>query len=294
MTMNVQRSLWLALPLALLFAVGCNDAAPTGQTAEPVAAAPAAAAPVAETGHRHGRHHFQGPARMLFRAARSLDLGDAQKATIQQLAQQLRGERGQRGEQGAARTALIEGVRAGSVDLARVESLQTASGQARQARREREATALNGLWAALQPDQRAAVVATVRERQAARAARWAAKKQEARAPGEWQANKLARLTNQLGLDTAQQSNVQALLAQGDHPTAAAMHAQHAQMKERNEALLTAFAGDAFDANKLDLSPAFAGKAAFGQHRAQFLAQLVPILRADQREKLASSMESERL
>jgi Spy/CpxP family protein refolding chaperone len=292
MKMNVQRSLWLALPLALVFAVGCNDATPTGQAAEPVAEAPAgAAAPAAEAGHHHKHHRHQGPARMLFRAARSLDLADGQRATIDQLAQQLRGERGAgRGQQGAARTALVEGVRAGNVDLAKVESLQAASGQAREAHREREAAALNGLWAALQPAQRTAVVASVREKMAQREARWANKKHQAKPAGEQQKERLARLTNQLDLDAAQQSTVQGLLA-AETPAPATMQARREETKQRNDALLTAFAGASFDAKQL-LAPAGEGRPAFGNQRAAFIAKLVPVLRADQREKLASSMEGE--
>jgi hypothetical protein len=292
--MNVQRTLWLALPLALLFPVGCNDNTGAGQSAEAVAAAPAAQeTPAAREGRHHGRHH-QDAAHMLFHAARALDLTDAQRSTIDQLSKQLRGGRGARGEQGAAHAALVEGVRAGNVDVARIESLQGAAGQARQAHLAREATALNGLWSTLQPAQRAAVVAQVREKLAERAARWEGRKHEARSAADWQKQKLAHLTSQLDLDAAQQASVEGILAKGEQPSPAAMQAHREEAKKRNDALLTAFAGDSFDATKLDLSPSTEGRMGFAHHRTEFLAQLVPVLRADQREKLASSMVSKRL
>jgi Spy/CpxP family protein refolding chaperone len=290
MKMNVQRSLWLALPIALLFPVGCNDATGAGQSAEAVAAAPAAQeTPAAREGRHHGRHHHQGPARMLFHAARSLDLTDAQRSTIDQLSQQLRGNRG--GDQGAARAALVEGVRAGNVDVTRVESLQATGGQARQAHQARESAALNGLWAALQPAQRLALVSQVREKQAERAERRAGHQHAA---GDWQKQKLAHLTTQLDLDAAQQVTVEGLLAKGERPSPAAMQAKREEAQKRNDALLTAFASDSFDAAKLAPSASPEGRMGFAQHRAEFLAQLVPVLRADQREKLASSMENRRL
>jgi hypothetical protein len=288
--MNVHRSLWLALPLAFLLPIGCADNNGTGQATEAAAEAPAAVAAPAAQGHRHG-HHARGPAAMLFHAARQLDLSSAQQSTIDQLSQQLHGDRGGgRAQHQAMNAALVEGVRAGSIDLARVTPLQAASDQARQAHHAREATALNGLWAALQPAQRQALVASVRTRQADRAERWSSKHAEGEAAGGWQSQRLAHLTTQLGLDAAQQQTVAGLLASGQGATPAAAASRHQAMKARTEALLTAFVADAFDASQLDLTPA--GEAGPGQHRAQFLAQLVPVLRADQRETLAQSIENE--
>lgn len=293
--MNVQRSLWLALPLALLLPVGCNDGsgAADGQATEPAAAAPAAETPAAaEHGHRHG-HHARRQAAMMIHAARDLDLTDAQKATVDQLSQQLHGQRGEaRGEHQAMHTALVEGVRAGNVDMSRLAPLQAAADQRQKAHAAREAAALDGLWAALQPAQRQALVASVRERQANRQARWEGKRAEGETGG-WQKQRLAHLTSQLGLDATQEQQVSALLGKGDRPAPGAMQARHQDQKARTEAMLMAFAGASFQASKLDLAPAAEGRMGRGQHNAQFLAQLVPILRADQREKLAASMVKER-
>jgi Spy/CpxP family protein refolding chaperone len=293
--MNVHRSLWLSLPLALLLPVGCADNSGSGQANEPVAAATAAAitpAPAAEAHHRHG-HHGRSPAGMLFHAARQLDLTEAQRSTVDQLSQQLHGSRGgARAEHQAVQASLVEGVRAGSIDMTRVAPLQASADAARQARAQREATALNGLWNVLQPAQRQTLVSNVRAKQADHAERWNGQ-HEGHAAGAWQQKRLDHLTAQLDLDAAQQQKVAALLAAEPQPAPAARQAQHQAMKARTEALLTAFAADSFDAQKLDLAPAAEHRMGAGQHRAQFLAQLVPVLRADQREKLAVSMENER-
>ena len=289
--MNVHRSLWLALPIAFLLPLGCNNAAGTGQETDPsVAATAQAEAPAAAPqGHHHRRHG--GLASMMFHAAHKLDLTGTQRSTIDGLATQMRGgdHAAEASSRHAMRAALVQGVRAGNVDLAALQPMEASAATARQARAERRATALNGLWAALQPAQRTALVASVREHQAKRAAHWANHEGE-HTPGSFAQKRLAHLTTQLGLDAAQQTAVGNLLAKGESATPAAREARHAQMKAHREAFLSAFQGDAFDASKLQLS---SGREGIGQsRRAEFLAQLVPILRADQRETLASSMEKE--
>jgi hypothetical protein len=302
--MNMHRSLWLALPFAFLLPLGCNGAAEPGQeteaseTAAAVAPAPAAeaaataATPVAATrGHRHGR--ARGPARMLFRAARDLDLSDAQRTTIDNLAAQLHGDHtAAHTRRLALRNALADGVRAGDVDPTVLAPLETGTGTGRQARIERETTALDGLWATLEPAQRTALVASVRARQAEHAARWAAhRSQEGETAGGRGQRWLAHLTDLLGLDATQQETVSGILASA-HPEPAAMQTWFAQMKSREEALLTAFQSDAFDASKLALSSPTGAHVGGEQRHVQFLAQLVPILEPDQRDTLASSMETE--
>jgi hypothetical protein len=176
-------------------------------------------------------------------------------------------------------------VRAGNVDLVKLAPLQAAASTAHQARAARESSVLNGLYAALEPAQRQALVDTVRERQAEHATRWASHRQEAEANGGFGQQRLAHLTSELGLDAAQQQQVQALMA--NRPAPAVMSARHEAMKERNAALLTAFTGDAFDA--ATFAPPVEAQMGPAQH-AQFLAKLVPILTAGQRETLAASME----
>jgi hypothetical protein len=229
-------------------------------------------------------------ARMMLHAARGLDLTDAQKATVDSLAASLKGQHtGPSAEQQAYHAALLQGVRAGNVDMVKLAPLQTAATTAHQARTAREATALNGLYAALTADQRQALVASVRQNREERATQWAAHREEKEASGGFAQHRLAHLTETLGLDASQQTQVQAIM-DANRPTPAAMQAHHDAQAARTDALLTAFVADGFDANKLELAPPVDAAMGPGMH-GQFLAKLVPILRADQRETLAASIES---
>jgi len=279
--MSLRRSLSLALALPILMApLGCKDSAPpppaTTATAEAVQA-PAPAAPTATAAAHHGKwkgRHGRGIVGTMFRAAHQLELTEPQKATLDKLAEQLHGERGgPPGELKDYHTALVAQVRAGKIETAKLDPLQAAADKARAAQKDREAEALNGLYAALDPAQRKALVAGVRARQA---------EHPARAGEPDPKRRLEHLTKQLDLDAAQQKRVQAVLATEVPPPAAD------EMKTRTDAVLTAFEADGFDARKLELGPAAAAKGA-AQH-AQFLAALLPILKPEQREKLAAGME----
>jgi hypothetical protein len=100
---------------------------------------------------------------------------------------------------------------------------------------------------------------------------------------------MERFTEKLGLDASQQQQVEAILA-ASRPSPAAMEAHHQEMQKRTDALLTAFAADTFDARSLDLAPPADAAGGPPMFRSEVLAKLVPILRADQREKLAASMD----
>jgi hypothetical protein len=298
--MNAHSSLWLAIPLALMLPIGCNNAAGTGQASEAVAAAPAAvdtniAAPTqaATQTRSHKKHHARGPAAMLFRAAKSLDVDADQRATIDNLTTNLRADRASmRAPMEALHAALVAGVKAGNVDLAALAPLQAAVKAAHQAHAAREASALDGLWATLQPAQRAALVATVRERQAERAERWAEHRAEGEGQAAWAAKRVERLTETLALTDAQQVAVANMTVKQEQPTAQRT-TWRAAMKARNEALLTAFTGDSFEAKNLELAPIRGANEGMAHGHAAFLAQLVPVLDASQRTALAASMESKR-
>ena len=159
------------------------------------------------------------------------------------------------------------------------------------ARLDKDADALNGLYAALEPAQRKALTAAVRAKQAEREAKQAEHKADAPKPEEFAKRRLDRMTKELDLDATQQKSVEALLAK-DQPPKAAMDAMQADMKKRMDTLLTAFEGDGFDAKKLDLSPMPGKKMREGMEKhVQFMSQLLPILKPEQREKLAVKMET---
>jgi hypothetical protein len=109
---------------------------------------------------------------------------------------------------------------------------------------------------------------------------------------DWSKRRLDKLTTDLSLDAGQQQQVAAILAKPtDVPNAAAMQARWADRKTKIDALLTAFAGDTFDAKKLDLGM-MPGKTAHEpmDHMVAYYTQLLPILHPDQRDKLATSMD----
>jgi len=285
--MNLSRALWLALPLSLLLPVGCANSEPSSQTAETaVAATPANDAPAAHHGkHRRG-HHGKGLALRMIHAAQSQSLSDAQKATIDTLKASLRGDGELRTERQALHTALVAGVRAGSIDTAKIAPLQAAIEKGMAAHRAKETQALNGLWAALDPAQRTALVASMRAKQAEWAGRAAEHRTEEKAAGtDFAARRLEHMTKDLDLDAAQQRTVEGLLSGGGQPDAAHWEAQ----KKHTEAVLSAFEGRSFDAAKIDAAPAPEGRDGMLRH-VDFLTKLVPALRPEQREKLAASME----
>jgi Spy/CpxP family protein refolding chaperone len=231
---------------------------------------------------------------MMLHAALDLDLKDPQKSAIQKVQQQLAGdEKGPPSEFREYQAALAAGVRAGKIDPAKLAALQANLEKGMQARKDKEAAALNGLHAALEPPQRKALVASVRAKQTEREAHAQEKKAEGAKPPptEWSKRRLQRMTKEMDLDAAQQKSVEALLAKEDQPPPATMDSMHEEMKKRTDALLTGFEADTFDATKMELSPTAPKKPgeAADKH-VQFLSQLLPILKPEQREKLAARLE----
>jgi Spy/CpxP family protein refolding chaperone len=96
------------------------------------------------------------------------------------------------------------------------------------------------------------------------------------------------LAKKLDLDAAQQKAVEAIVAKRKDAPAPSMRGE--EMKARMDGLLTAFAADGFSAAKLDFGPPAGASFDPALSHADFLAELLPVLRADQREKLAASME----
>jgi Spy/CpxP family protein refolding chaperone len=91
----------------------------------------------------------------------------------------------------------------------------------------------------------------------------------------------------LDLDADQQKKVDAVAASAKDDGKG--RPDFAEMKKRVDALLTAFEKDAFDAKKVD---AFDTKKMRGpmEEETKLLGQLLPILKPEQREKLAAKME----
>jgi Spy/CpxP family protein refolding chaperone len=296
------RCLWAVLPIAWM--VGCQGNVSEGTattTAAPlssVAAAPVVVAPVATaTTPRKAFGHHGGPASAYVHAARNLTLTAAQQTSLDSIEATLHSdEDAMHTAMTAFHADLSAGVKAGALDAAKLAADSTAVESTMADHRAKEAAALVSLHTLLDPSQRTALVAAIRAKQAeheAHMASWKAKEGTG-AHADWQKKRLDKLTGDLALDATQQQKVAAILAQAkDSPNPGGMEPHHEEMKQHSEALLTAFAADSFDAAQAEPKGP-QGKAVHEPmtgHLISFVSQMLPILRSDQREKFASSMES---
>jgi Spy/CpxP family protein refolding chaperone len=307
------RTKTLPLVLAALFAgaafasgcSGCDkpadnatDAAPStsatpASSSATVVASDAAAPDGGEERGRHGeRRGGRGPSGMLFHAARELTLpaeqakkvdaaeglaasgSDTEAKEAKEAAKDLHGE-------------LIAGIKAGKIEPAKLDPKYAVIEKLALAEHDKEVASLNALYAALDAAQRTAVVASVRAAQAKREERMTRRsRDEAGAPdaGKSHAGKrsLERLVRGVDLDAEQQKKIDALDVK-------ASGADPAEAKKRMDALLGAFEKDAFDAKKIN---AFESKKHRGalEEETKLLSQVLPILKPEQREKLAAKME----
>lgn len=303
--MRAIRSIAWVLPLTLASSV-CGACAqrttPPGATATttpvgttpPSARAPSEAQPQAQA--TRVQHGAADPTHALLHATDGMPLSDPQKATVQSLEQQLKSNER---DTGAAfqtfRSDLAAQVRSGAIDPTKVQIDQSAASTALQAHVAKEADTLNGLHAALEPSQRKAAVAEVR------AARQAAGTEDAKgaAPdaGMPSAQDIARMrqermTRELGLDAAQQQQVASLLASQPAPSEGPMKMME-EHRHRTDALLNAFESDTFDARTASPTPPTTAAQMVREGTDQevaFLSRLLPILRPDQRDRLATNME----
>lgn len=289
--MNLRRTIAPVCLAALLWACGgaSHPAPPTTTPEPPKTEAPAAdaAAPEGDAGpaaeapkapKRPRRAH--GPGGMFLHAAMALELKDAQKDALKKLEATLE-QPAPLPEMKELHEGIVAGVKEGKLDKSKIDPKMDAVTKAMAAHHAKEIEVLNGIHAALEPAQRKALAEAVRKTHAERAEKHAAK---GRGPGQAGKHHLERLTKQLDLDDAQQKKVEALLKAGAKDPKATM----AEAKKRMESLLTAFEKDKFDASKLEIAKAGAKKNPMKEH-VELFAKLLPILKAEQREKLAATM-----
>ena len=229
----------------------------------------------------------------LFRAVNTIELKDEQTATLEKIAADMReADRAARdvGDGGFARSetrdahaALIEGVKAGKIEASRMDPHYAAIERAAKARQEREADALNRLHAALEPAQRAAVVSSVRSLDAQRAARMKARERPDGGAPSFAKLRLKRYTHDLGLDADQQKKVEAILPKDDKTASA-----REEVKKQTDAVLAAFEKESFDARKLDPGAPKRARDPV-EEQVKLFGQLLPILKPEQRERLARSL-----
>jgi hypothetical protein len=298
--MRTGRSLSFALAVVAVGALAAcaksSSEGPTAAASGSVAAASAWGAPsagasastVASAALKKSRKLMRrgGIASAFLAAATELpSIKPEQSATIEALEAGLRGAPGgPPTEWKDLQTELASEIKAGKLDTAKLDPLYAAVDKAAEARRAKEAAALDGLHAALDAAQRKELTTALRERQKAHEAKsTAGPKLE-----DWRKRHAERLTKELGLDGVQEKQLEAALPKSG-PTEPEFGALREAAQKRREALLTAFEADTFDATKLEIGPL--DKTAKGPaHRdRELLAQLLPILKQDQRDKLAERM-----
>jgi len=310
------RSSTLALALVALLtgaslASGCSgcdkrpdnavDAAPTtsatpASSSATVAASDAGAADPgtrdAAAGDEPGRRGMhRGPGTALFQAARTLELTAEQRQKVE-AAEQLSTAASDSAARDAANelnAELVAGIKAGQIDTAKLEPKYAAVEKLALALHDKEVASLNALHAALDGTQRKAVVASVRGKQAKREEHGGRKDRgeaEGGAPdaGKGSRRGLDRLVRGLDLDAEQQKKIDALTPQGDSKKGG-----FDEMKKRVEALLVAFEKDTFDAKKVDAFDVKKNRVAL-EEETKLLSQVLPILKPEQREKLAAKRD----
>jgi Spy/CpxP family protein refolding chaperone len=256
------------------------------------AAAALSAAPKAHP--KFGRH--TGIASGLFRAANDLSLPQAEQQSLDKIEENLRSD------DGAVHTALkafradlVAGVRGDKLDATKLAADDAAIDAAVSAHQAKEAEALDALHTLLTPEQRAALVAAIKEKRAEReshAAGWLNGKEADGGTTDWTKRRLDRLTAELSLDSGQQRQAAAILSKpSGPPSGAALQTRWEDRKKRYDAILTAFAADTLDSKTLDLA-IMPGKTAHEpmDRMVEFFTTFLPILHPDQRDKLAISID----
>ena len=217
------------LPLSLIVLAGCPSSSSSSGTTSttgsaapsvtPLASAPpatsASAAPQTE-GQRGGARMRKSPGQMYFRAARDLtDLKDAQKASLEKIMESVKEPPGGKPEFKDFQTELLTEVKAGKIEQAKLDPKIAAIDTAMQARLDGEADNLTKLHDVLEPAQRKALTAAVSAKQTRMEARFMEMKDAGVSPpkaADITRLKVTRITNDLGLDAAQDKAMDAVVA----------------------------------------------------------------------------------
>jgi Spy/CpxP family protein refolding chaperone len=295
-TMRALSTIVVAIAVLVAGCDGCNGgkgtAPASSATATPSASvvAPASATASGSAGRRDhpGMRGRGGATASLFAAARTLDLKPEQKTKLDELQKKLDGaDATPRDEMKDVHEAVIAGVKAGKIDSVKLDPLLADVEKAAKDRQDKEAEVMNGIYATLEPAQRTAAVKEIREKQAARDERMSRRGGRDGGgydPARWQKARLARMTKELDLDAEQQKKVEAALPK----TGKGAPETRAEAKKRLDAVLAAFEKDGFDAKKIAAPDPKHARAPLDDE-AKVLAAILPALKPEQREKLASSM-----
>jgi Spy/CpxP family protein refolding chaperone len=231
-----------------------------------------------------------GRAGLLLSAASNLELKDPEKTQkLDAIAKSFADDEGKQNEAKAIHDELVAQVKAGKIDTAKLEPLYVALEKAAKAHHEKEVVALDGIYAALGPLERKTMTDSLRKKLAAREAIAQSHKAATDGGAPKGPSLVDRMTKNLGLDEAQQKKAEAIVPSDELKK---MEADREEEKKHLEALLVAFEKDGFDAKKVPTRDPKKVRAPFLE-QAKVFEKLVPILKPEQREKLASGMEHAR-
>ncbi|MCA9626022.1 MAG: Spy/CpxP family protein refolding chaperone [Myxococcales bacterium] len=264
---------------------------------------------------KHGKfgRRDKGPAQLLLKTALSeLELSEDQKETITALKQEKQDAKRDPKSREAMKTAMIEAAKAGKVDEKAFDEKIASMKEHQQARTAAQTKLLNGLYAALTPEQRTELVTKVKAEMESRrkhreemAAKWAerAKDDDAKT-GPHRGMKgmkgmkgmhggpFGMMTRGLELTEDQQTKLDALKEKGkaDMPSPEDMKSLRAEMDKKMDELLDAFAKDGFDASKFNLSPKHKDMGEMMKKQVAHMNEFLAILTPEQRTKLAEQIE----
>lgn len=320
MTSRSSLALVLAAVIALPLACGkesktepvASASASASEPPEPEAPPPAAsssasAAPApsgsAAAAEKRSPVQRRGTAGALFSRVRALELSDEQTSKLDAIDERLWGAAQDEDDTKVALkeffAALLDGVKTGHIVEAKLAPHYATLERVAKARHEAEAAALSELHGLLEDDQRKELVEALRKKypsaaeKAAKAAS-AAKSAKPAKPAtpadkarvaDRAKRRLTRVATLLGLDELQQKRVAPVLARFE--VGSRNKALREAQEKRMRALLAVFEKDEFDATKLDLGK---GPKARMADRVAYITSLLAILKVDQRDKLARTLQ----
>lgn len=314
--MRNRASLWILVAVAcgpMAACGGCGDkgtgtgssGAVSSGTAAVTVSAPAAPATSSSAALAAARRNAMmvragGAVGALFRAASQTDLSEEQKTKIEAIATDLReGDKieaadggGPRKEMKALHEELVAGVKAGRIDQAKLEPHYVSLEREAKERALRDLDGLGKLHDALDAEQRKKIGEQVKRQEDERNER--AKKAEAAQAAHAgdagrpspQRRRYERWGKELDLDAEQKKKLDAIIPTDDPKAAGALREE---AKKRVDATLEAFLKDAWDSKGLP-GPDIKQVRKPMDEQVRFFNGLLPSLKPEQREKLATKLE----
>ena len=239
--------------------------------------------------HRGGGFAHMGK---LKKAMKKLDLRADQRVAVESLAKDMKAKAAPiRKLRQQAIKELAAGVRAGKIDKARAQQLMAQAKSQAEALKPEFQTALNKLHSILDAKQRAQLVDLLKKKRGEKFSKM-------RGMGGKHRGKMQKMAKELGLTDAQKDQIQDVMYAQFKKNRGEMRAKRGEMRAKwgqrkadMKAAAEAFKSDSFDARSLAAfqhRPGFAKQK--GQRMIAFSEAVLPILTAEQREKLATMIE----